>query len=255
MRCPADIPLTGPRSSGASSRSPQCRSNPVSANAGGGRSGSPSGRSLGHSSIGSASSRSRPPPRTHWSSSTRSSAGWAGDARPAAARARPDCRHRPTADRLHLVASLEPAERRRPAAPPGRNARRTPTAGWSAASASGAARPAGAPAGARRSTATMRRDAAIKPSASTATRAAAHWPLFSALTCPLLSSAVARPGATPSSASGSLGSALAIGHHLRFRRRRSSPPDRLIAIPEQDEQKGEGKPGQADADALRCMSA
>ena len=41
---------------------PNGRAGPVSANIGGGRSGSPSGRSLGHSSIGSASSSTRPPP-------------------------------------------------------------------------------------------------------------------------------------------------------------------------------------------------
>ena len=62
---------------GASSLRPQWPSRPVSANIGGGRSGSPSGRSLCHSSIGSASSSTRPPPRTQSSSATRSSAGWA----------------------------------------------------------------------------------------------------------------------------------------------------------------------------------
>ena len=40
---------------------PNARASPVSMNIGGGRSGSPSGRLLGHSSIGSASSRTRPP--------------------------------------------------------------------------------------------------------------------------------------------------------------------------------------------------
>ena len=50
-----------PRWVGCSSRSPQCCSRPVSMNMGGGRSGSPSGLLLGHSSIGSASRRTRPP--------------------------------------------------------------------------------------------------------------------------------------------------------------------------------------------------
>ena len=61
---PPSLPLPGPRSSGASSRRPQWARRPVSANIGGGRNGSPSGRSLGHSSIGSAS-RSTRPPRAH----------------------------------------------------------------------------------------------------------------------------------------------------------------------------------------------
>ncbi len=77
---PADLPAPVAAARipiGASSVKPQWFSKPVSAKDGGGRSLSPSGRSLGQSSFGSASSSTRPPSRTQRSRSTSASAGCA----------------------------------------------------------------------------------------------------------------------------------------------------------------------------------
>ena len=105
---------------------------------GGGRSLSPSGRSLGHSSRGSASSSSRPPPRTQRSSvdqhlrRLRTRMGERAAGAPASAMAASVDR-----DRHHAVALSR--ARVSAADPPlleARSSRRTSAAGWSAASAS-----------------------------------------------------------------------------------------------------------------------
>ena len=96
MRRPATLRSTGPRSPARRAAAPNAPSSPVSANPGGGRSGSPSGRSLCHSSIGSASSSRRPSPAhpfVELDQSSRPAGHW--DARRAAASRRAGCRHRP----------------------------------------------------------------------------------------------------------------------------------------------------------------
>ena len=127
----------GPRSSGASSRSPQCLSSPVSAKAGGGRSGSPSGRSLvpfEHAGRRAAAAARRPAPSGRDRPAPRP-AGPAG-APSAASRLWPSVGASAIPIGDHLV-----ARRPAPSAPasrrlPGRISRRTPAAGSSAASAS-----------------------------------------------------------------------------------------------------------------------
>ena len=220
-------------------------------NIGGGRSGSPSGRLLGHSSIGSASSSRRPPRRTHRSSATRSSAGCASGCAisrslPFASSAVGD------ADRNDAIARLERFQGRRTAAlqreilaEHQRQARQQQQCRpllLPAAAGSGARS-----ASASRATAAATAPSATMQSANSARRArAAHFFVAAAVVC--------RVGRARRNAE--LGQRLArfVGRGLLRAHCMSSRLDRLMIDAKQDDEKGEREARQSDANALRAAA-
>ena len=155
------------------------------------------------------------------------------------------------ADRDHAIARLKrfqaPASRR----PAARSLRRTRAAGWSRGAAAGAARPAAAAtACGRRSCGRTRarrlRRKRRQSQISTRRRARGHF-LFAVT---LLLACSDAPGATPSSASGSLGSLAAACCTACWSRLARPGDDRA----QQHQKEGESQAGQPNADALRAAS-